>query len=121
MEFVGVDCFGRARRMVPVSPTKGLGGGGRDARLNDEPVSSGVLHIGSSPGAGGGGNESRERFDRNISGGGGGSGSLSDSVSSFTLDGDGGGGKEVIESICRNEAYKDVQRYSLQNFETNFK
>lgn len=98
-EFVGVDCFGLARRIVPVSPTRGLGGGGSDARLNDEPDSSGVLHTGSSPGAGGGGNESRERFDRNISGGGGGSGSLSDSVSSVTLDGDGGGGSEVIESI----------------------
>lgn len=102
-------CLGLARRMVPVSPTRGLGGGGREARLNDEPESSGVLHTGSSPGAGGGGNESRERFDRNISGGGGGSGSLSDSVSSATLDGDGGGGSEVIESICRT-LYDDVNR-----------
>lgn len=99
-EFVGVDCLGRARRIVPVSPTSGLGGGGRDARLNKEPISSGVLQTGSSPGAGGGGSESNERFDRNISGGGGGSGSLSDSISSATLDGDGGGGNEVIESIC---------------------
>lgn len=107
-EFVGVDCLGLARRMVPVSPTKGLGGGGRDARLNDEPDSSGVLHTGSSPGAGGGGSESRERFDRNISGGGGGSGSLSDSASSMTLDGDGGGGKEVIESICKITFHKLV-------------
>lgn len=99
-EFVGVDCLGLARRIVPVSPTSGLGGGGRDARLNEEPVSSGVLQTGSSPGAGGGGKESSERFDRNISGGGGGSGSLSDSISSATLEGDGGGGSEVIESIC---------------------
>lgn len=97
-----VDCFGLARRIVPVSPTRGLGGGGRDAKLSEEPVSSGVLHTGSSPGAGGGGKESNERFDRNISGGGGGSGSLSDSASSVTLDGDGGGGNEVIESICKS-------------------
>lgn len=104
-EFVGVDCLGLARRIVPVSPTSGLGGGGKDARLNEEPVSSGVLQTGSSPGAGGGGRESSERFDRNISGGGGGSGSLSDSTSSATLDGDGGGGSEVIESICRIQIY----------------
>lgn len=100
-EFVGVDCLGLARRIVPVSPTKGLGGGGRDARLNDDPESSGVLHTGSSPGAGGGGRESRERFDLNISGGGGGSGSLSDSASSTTLEGEGGGGSDVIESIYK--------------------
>ena len=102
-EFVGVleaDTLGLARRMVPVSPTRGLGGGGREARLRDEPLRSGVLQIGSSPGAGGGGRESRERFDLNISGGGGGKGSLSDSISSLRRDGDGGGGgREVIESI----------------------
>jgi len=98
---VGVDCLGLARRIVPVSPTSGLGGGGSDARLNDEPVSSGVLQTGSSPGAGGGGRESNDKFERNISGGGGGSGSLSDSMSSVTLDGDGGGGSDVIESICK--------------------
>lgn len=101
-ELEDADCFGLARRIVPVSPTRGLGGGGRDAKLNEEPVSSGVLHTGSSPGAGGGGRESNERFDLNISGGGGGSGSLSDSASSVTLDGDGGGGNEVIESIWKN-------------------
>jgi hypothetical protein len=93
--------LGLARRIVPVSPTSGLGGGGSDARLNDEPVSSGVLQTGSSPGAGGGGRESNDKFERNISGGGGGSGSLSDSMSSVTLDGDGGGGSDVIESICK--------------------
>lgn len=101
-ELEDVDCFGLARRIVPVSPTRGLGGGGRDAKLSEEPVSSGVLHTGSSPGAGGGGRESSERFDLNISGGGGGSGSLSDSASSVTLDGEGGGGNEVIESIWKN-------------------
>lgn len=98
-EFVGVDCLGLARRIVPVSPTRGLGGGGREAKLRDEPLRSGELHIGNSPGAGGGGRESRERLDLNISGGGGGKGSLSDSISSETLDGEGGGGREVMESI----------------------
>lgn len=99
---MGVDCLGLARRIVPVSPTRGLGGGGSEARLSDEPLRSGELHDGNSPGAGGGGRESRDRFDRNISGGGGGRGSLSDSTSSSTLDGEGGGGgKDVMESICK--------------------
>lgn len=100
IEFDGLAVFGLARRIVPVSPTKGLGGGGNEARLNEEPVNSGVLQTGSSPTPGGGGNESRERLERNISGGGGGKGSLSDSPSSATpLEGDGGGGRDVIESI----------------------
>jgi len=116
IEFVGVDCLGLARRIVPVSPTNGLGGGGNDTRLNDEPVSSGVLQTGSSPGAGGGGRESSERFDRNISGGGGGSGSLSDSTSSTTLDGDGGGGSDVIESICTKTRFSETSNILISFF-----
>lgn len=102
-EFVGVVCLlGLARRMVPVSPTSGLGGGGNETRLKDDPEKSVVSQIGNSPGAGGGGNESKDRFDRNISGGGGGRGSPSDSISSVSLGGDGGGGREVIESIIHS-------------------
>ena len=67
---------------MAVSPVNGLGGGGNEARLNDEPFNSGAAQDGNSPGAGGGGKESRERLERNISGGGGGKDSLSDSTSS---------------------------------------
>lgn len=99
IELVGMDCLGLARLIVPVSPTRGLGGGGSDTSDRVDPDKSELSQSGISPGAGGGGSESRDKFDRNISGGGGGRGSLSDSTSSITRDGERGGGNEVIESI----------------------